>query len=69
MVDSLTRRETEAYEEFINRAKLNPNGRKVNLADIEDNMDIKRISEPTEKDRERLKKYHRAWLRLKNEKE
>jgi (p)ppGpp synthase/HD superfamily hydrolase len=65
VVDCLTRREKENYEEFIERVKLNASARKVKLADLEDNMDIKRISKPTEKDWERLKKYHRAWLKLK----
>lgn len=65
MVDCLTRRQKETYEEFIERVKLNSTARKIKLADLEDNMDINRISEPTEEDWERLKKYHRAWLRLK----
>jgi len=37
---------------------------KVKLADLEDNMDIRRLSTLTEKDAERLHKYHRAWLAL-----
>jgi (p)ppGpp synthase/HD superfamily hydrolase len=66
VVDCLTRKEKESYEEFIERVKLNPIARKVKLADLEDNMDVKRIKEPKEKDWERLKKYHRAWMRLKD---
>jgi (p)ppGpp synthase/HD superfamily hydrolase len=61
VIECLTRRDQETYEEFIERVKLNPTARKIKLADLEDNMAIKRISEPTEKDWERLKKYHRAW--------
>jgi len=67
VIDCLTRREKEDYEEFIGRVQLNPAARKVKIADLEDNMDILRISEPTGKDWERLKKYHRAWQRLKGE--
>ena len=36
-------------------------------ADLADNMDFKRIPEPTERDFARLQKYHRAWRRLRDE--
>lgn len=65
VLECLTRRADESYEEFIERLKLNPTACKVKIADLEDNMAMKRISEPTEKDWERLKKYHRAWSVLK----
>jgi (p)ppGpp synthase/HD superfamily hydrolase len=64
VIEYLTRRDQETYEEFIERVKLNPTARKIKLADLEDNMAIRRISEPTENDWERLKKYHQAWLVL-----
>ena len=64
VIECLTRRDQETYEEFIERVKLNPTARKIKLADLEDNMEIKRISEPTEKEWGRLKKYHQAWLVL-----
>jgi len=60
VIECLTRKTQESYEAFIERLKHNPTARKVKIADLEDNMAIKRISEPTEKDWERLKKYHRA---------
>jgi (p)ppGpp synthase/HD superfamily hydrolase len=63
-VDCLTRRATESYEEFIARAKVNPIARRVKLADIEDNMDIRRLEEVSEKDRQRLNRYRRAWAVL-----
>ena len=66
-LDCLTRRENETYEEFIERVKANPLARKVKIADLEDNMDIRRISDPQEKDMERLKKYRRAWSDLTKE--
>jgi (p)ppGpp synthase/HD superfamily hydrolase len=66
-LDCLTRRENETYEEFIERVKTNPLARKVKIADLEDNMDIRRISDPQEKDMERLKKYRRAWSDLTKE--
>jgi (p)ppGpp synthase/HD superfamily hydrolase len=64
VLDCLTRREQETYDEFIERVKLDPTARKIKIADLEDNMAIKRISEPKEKDWERLKKYHKAWMIL-----
>ena len=63
-VDHLTRREEETYEEFSERAGKNPLVRKVKLADLEDNMDIKRLKKLTGKDKKRLAKYHKAWLKL-----
>ncbi|HEX6293200.1 MAG TPA: hypothetical protein VFZ66_28720 [Herpetosiphonaceae bacterium] len=56
----LTRQAHETYEAFIERASTNPIARSVKLADLEDNMDLRRIDTVTDKDLERLKKYHRA---------
>jgi (p)ppGpp synthase/HD superfamily hydrolase len=63
-VDHLTRREEESYEEFVDRAQQNPLARQVKVADLEDNMDLKRIKNLTEKDKERLARYHKAWSKL-----
>lgn len=63
-VDHLTRRENETYEEFTERAGQNPLARQIKLADLEDNMDLKRIKNLTEKDKDRLARYHKAWLKL-----
>ena len=63
-IDCLTKREGESYEDFIERCKLNPIALKVKIADLEDNMDIRRIDVLTEKDMERLNKYLRAWRYL-----
>ena len=67
-VDGLTRREDETYEQFVERSAANPLSRMVKLADLEDNMDIRRIPRPLEaKDAERLERYRRAWFRLQAE--
>lgn len=66
LVDCLIRREQESYEKFIERVNLNPTARRIRIADLEDNMDVKRIREPKEEDWERAKKYDRACLRLKD---
>lgn len=59
-VDAVTRRPEESYEEFVARAALNPIGREVKRADLEDNSDLSRIPEPSERDRARVEKYRRA---------
>jgi hypothetical protein len=60
-VDCLTRRENETYDEFIERLMPNQLARKVKLADLDDNMDIRRIADPQDGDFERFKRYLRAW--------
>jgi (p)ppGpp synthase/HD superfamily hydrolase len=59
-VESLTRKQDEAYENFIQRVAANPIGRRVKLADLRDNSDLSRISNPTDLDYERLEKYRKA---------
>ena len=49
---------------FIRRAASNPVARRVKLADLEDNMDLGRISNPTEKDFARIEKYRCAHALL-----
>jgi len=57
---SVTKREGEAYEDFVKRACENPIGRRVKLSDLHDNCDLSRISKPTAKDHERIVRYRRA---------
>ncbi len=59
-IDGLTRRDGETYEDFIARGVTNPLARRVKRADIEDNMDLRRLGEIGEKDLERLQRYQRA---------
>ena len=64
-LDGVTRREDETYDEFVTRSLAHPVSRRVKLADLEDNMDLRRLSvQLTEKDFERLQRYRRAWERL-----
>ena len=58
---SVTKRKGETYDDFVHRAATNAIGREVKIADLEDNMDIRRLREITDKDAERLRKYLRAW--------
>ena len=64
-LDCVTKREGEGYEQFVERAAANPVARRVKLADLEDNMDLRRLPAVGEKDLERLGRYVRAWRRLK----
>ena len=61
---SVTKQEGETYEEFVRRASINPIGKEVKMADLEDNMDIRRLKEITDEDVKRLRKYLRAWQYL-----
>ncbi len=63
-IDCLTKREGEPYAELVERSAGNPIARRVKLADLEDNMDIRRMPEVTAKDAERLAKYLAAWRKL-----
>jgi (p)ppGpp synthase/HD superfamily hydrolase len=63
-LDCVTKREGEPYEKFVERSASNSTARSVKIADLEDNMDIRRMPEITEDDCDRLRKYHRAWVRL-----
>jgi (p)ppGpp synthase/HD superfamily hydrolase len=63
-LDALTRREGETYEAFIERLRPDPLARRVKLADLEDNMDVRRLTQVTPEDTERLARYRAAWARL-----
>ena len=59
-LDSVTKRDGETYDDFAKRAASNPIGRKVKLSDLRDNLDLSRINEISDKDLERVAKYHKA---------
>ena len=54
----------ESYEHFIERVKTNPLAIAVKINDLTDNMDIRRLSDLTEKDVQRLRKYLQAYRSL-----
>jgi (p)ppGpp synthase/HD superfamily hydrolase len=66
-VDCLTHREGESYEEFVERVRTNPIARRVKIADLEDNMNVRRMKQLGPKELERMEKYHRAWRVLTGE--
>lgn len=63
-IESVTKRDGEAYDDFVRRAAGNALGREVKLADMADNMDLSRIAQPTQKDIDRIAKYRRATALL-----
>ena len=60
----LTHREGESYMAYIGRVCENPLAARVKYADLQDNMDLCRIPEPTERDFARLEKYKGAKARI-----
>jgi GTP diphosphokinase / guanosine-3',5'-bis(diphosphate) 3'-diphosphatase len=59
-VEALTKREGESRLEAATRAAQNKIALVVKLADVNDNMDLKRIPNLTEKDFMRLKEYQQV---------
>jgi len=59
-LDCLTKRENEEYSDFIERILNDDLATKVKIVDIKDNMDLTRLKAITDKDLERVKKYHKA---------
>ena len=59
-VDALTKRPGENRIDAAKRAAANPVARVVKLADNAENMDLSRISNPTQKDYDRLEEYKRV---------
>ena len=63
-LDAVTKRNGESYSGFIDRIGQDPIAREVKVADLRDNMDVSRISDPTTRDHERIRKYEAALQRL-----
>lgn len=64
-IDAITQRANESYEQFIERIAKHPLATRVKCADLEENMNLSRIKQPTEKDRQRVEKYQTVYQRLK----
>ena len=59
-VIALTKKEGEAYEDYLRRVKNNSDARQIKIADLRHNMDISRLPQITEKDLLRQEKYEQA---------
>jgi hypothetical protein len=64
IVECLTRDAEEPYESYIDRVSEDSIATKIKLADLEDNMDLRRLPELTDENLNWLKEYHRYWLIL-----
>ena len=62
----MTRKEDELYMDYIKRIGEDNICRIVKMCDLKDNMDITRLEKVTDKDFDRLKKYHKAYKYLKS---
>jgi (p)ppGpp synthase/HD superfamily hydrolase len=63
-IRALTKNVGETYDEYKERVKANPDARKVKMADLRHNSDIRRLKGVTEKDLARIEKYHRFYVEL-----
>ena len=61
---ALTKIEGEDYETYKSRVKSNLDAIRVKIADLKDNSDITRLKGVSEKDFERMKKYHQFYVEL-----
>ena len=67
-VVALTRSEDIDYQEYIKNLSSNPLAKELKLADLEHNMDLKRLPTLEEKDLERNRNYQIAYHYLINNK-
>jgi len=65
-VKLLTHDKKVSYKKYIEAIKTNKIALKVKLADLEDNIDIKRIAHPKFRDYARLAEYLKYYNELKN---
>jgi len=60
----LTHTPDTEYDDYVKNISLFKIASAVKLADLKDNMDITRLDEITDRDIDRLKKYHRNYIHL-----
>ena len=65
-VSLLTHLDKEPYMDYIRLLSMNKDTTLVKLADLRHNSDITRMKGLRKKDFDRLEKYHRAYIYLKN---
>ncbi len=64
ILDCLTHRNNESYTDYIERVSKNKVAIRIKINDLTDNMDIRRLSEITENDVKRLRKYLKTYQKL-----
>lgn len=63
----LTHTKDQSYDDYIKSISLNPLARAVKIRDLEHNTKITRLKGLRKKDFDRMEKYHRAYVYLKND--
>ena len=63
-IDSLTRRVSESYDDYIERVAANQVGRRVKIADLRENLANNRRSPEAPGNAERIARYEFAMVRL-----
>lgn len=63
-IECLTHKKGQSYEDYINQVMNNRVSTLVKIADLEHNMDIRRLEYLSDIDLRRLQKYHSAYKRL-----
>lgn len=66
-VKIMTHRDGESYFDYIKRVSENPISKIVKIADLENNMDVRRLKKFGEYEKNRIQKYWAAWKYLKGE--
>ena len=64
LVDAMSRRVGEGYDEYIQRLAFTPAAIPIKLADLRHNMDALRLVDFTEQDGIRFQRYHKAYKQL-----
>lgn len=59
-IDILTKKKRQTYTDYIHLVGTNKLAREVKIADLKHNMDLDRLKEVTDKDKERYVKYKNA---------
>ncbi|MEZ2239075.1 GTP pyrophosphokinase [Microcoleus sp.] len=63
-IDAITKIEGEPYAAYLERVMANPIALRVKIADVTHNLDLRRISNPTEADFQRIAKYKKVLTQL-----
>ncbi len=63
-VDAISRRDGEAWSDYLDRVQANPVARQVKISDLIDNSNLGRIPVVTLKDVKRQAKYNKALQKL-----
>lgn len=63
----LTHHKETDYMEYIKAISVNKDATEIKLRDLEDNSNITRLKGLGKKDFDRIEKYHRAYIYLKNQ--